>query len=61
MIPDALEYYLGLNEDFDMMGSEGEESGEDGEDAEDSDEDKPLKSKKITNKTLSGGDIFNKY
>ncbi len=40
MIPDALEYYLGLNEDFDMIGSNGEESGEDGEDAEDSDEDK---------------------
>jgi len=39
LVPDALEYYLGLNEDFDMLGmdAEGDESGED--DDEDDDED----------------------
>jgi len=31
LIPDALEYYLGLHEDFDMLGmdGEGDESGDD--------------------------------
>ena len=40
LIPEALEYYLGLNEDFDMlgMGDEDDEEGEDDEDDEDEDD-----------------------
>lgn len=39
LVPDALEYYLGLNEDFDMLGMdpEGDESGDDDEDEDDDD------------------------
>jgi hypothetical protein len=41
LIPDALEYYLGLNEDFDMLGMdpEGEESGDDDMDSDDDEPD----------------------
>ena len=37
LIPDALEYFLGLNEDFDMLGmdQEGDESGDDDDDSDD--------------------------
>ena len=43
LVPDALEYFLGFNEDFDMLGLDGEddESGDD-----DSDEEKPKDKKK---------------
>lgn len=46
LVPDALEYYLGLNEDFDMLGmdGEGDESGDD--DDEDDEEDSAPKEKK---------------
>ena len=42
LIPEALEYYLGLNEDFDMLGMdpEGEESGDDDSENDDADDDK---------------------
>jgi len=43
LVPEALEYYLGLNEDFDMLGMDGEgpESGDDeDEDDEDGDDKK---------------------
>ena len=42
LVPDALEYYLGLNEDFDMLGMdpEGEESGDDDSENDDADDDK---------------------
>ena len=35
LIPDALEYYLGLNEDFDAMGLEDNDEDEDGGDSDD--------------------------
>ena len=37
LVPDALEYYLGLNEDFDMLGMdpEGDESGDDDDSGDD--------------------------
>jgi nucleosome assembly protein 1-like 1 len=39
LIPEALEYYLGLNEDFDMLGmGDDDDEGEDDEDDEDSDD-----------------------
>ena len=42
LVPEALEYYLGMNEDFDMLGmDEGEESGS--EDEDDDDEGKDTK------------------
>lgn len=54
LIPDALEYFLGLNEDFDMLGmdQEGDESEGDDDD-DDSDDDKP-KGKKGS-KPATGG------
>jgi len=48
MIPDALEYYLGLNEDFDMLGLDGEEpesASDDDEEGDDDDKDKKKKKK----------------
>jgi hypothetical protein len=43
LIPDALEYYLGFNEDFDMLGmDEDGESGDEDED-EDGEQKKPKK------------------
>ena len=50
LVPDALEYYLGLNEDFDMLGMdpEGDESGDD----DDSDKDEAAGKK---GKKSSGG------
>jgi len=48
LVPEALEYYLGLNEDFDMLGmGEGDESGDDDDDDDDdSDGEKKPKKKK---------------
>lgn len=42
LIPDALEYFLGLNEDFDMLGmdQEGDESEGDDDDSDDEPSDK---------------------
>lgn len=42
LVPDALEYYLGLNEDFDMLGMdpEDDESGDDDSDKDDADDSK---------------------
>jgi hypothetical protein len=59
LVPDALEYYLGLNEDFDMLGMdpEGDESGED--DGDEDDEDAPPSKDKKGKKggaTAPGGD-----
>ncbi len=49
LLPDALEYYLGLNDDlFDMEGQDSEDedgAGGDGSDGGDSDEDKKPKKK----------------
>jgi len=47
LVPDALEYYLGLNDDFDIMGLDGEgaESGDDDDDDDDEDGDKKGKKK----------------
>jgi len=43
LVPSALEYYLGMNEDFEMLGMDGEE-GESGSDNEsDSDDGKKKK------------------
>lgn len=42
LIPDALEYYLGLNEDLDFGGDEGDEDDDDDDDDnDDSGDDKP--------------------
>lgn len=49
LIPDALEYYLGLNDDLydpDMMGDDdSDEDGDDGAGHDDSDDDKKKKKK----------------
>ena len=45
LVPDALEYYLGLNEDFDMLGMDGE-GDESGDDDDDEDADASKKAKK---------------
>ena len=57
LIPEALEYYLGLNEDFDMLGmGEGDESGDDDEDEDDDDDEpKPKKKKGGKNTDSAGG------
>jgi len=53
LMPDALEYYLGLNEDFDLLGMDDDDSDGDDDDDDDDDEDaKPKKSKK----KQTGGD-----
>ena len=56
LVPEALEYYLGLNEDFDMLGMDGEggESEGDGDD-DDSDDDGNKKTKK-GKKAAAGAD-----
>jgi nucleosome assembly protein 1-like 1 len=46
LIPEALEYYLGLNEDFDMLGM-GEDDDEDDDDDDDDSDDTGKKDKKI--------------
>ena len=48
LVPEALEYYLNMNEDFDMLGMDGEgpESEGDEDDDEDSTAKKPKKGKK---------------
>lgn len=51
LVPEALEYYLGLNEDFDMLGMDGEGDGESGSDdngdnSDDSGDKKPKKAGK---------------
>ena len=45
LVPDALEYYLGMNEDFDMLGldDEGGESDDEGSDSDGGDQKKPKK------------------
>ena len=53
LIPDALEYFLGLNEDFDMLGMDQEGDESEGDDDDDSDDDKP-KGKKGS-KPVTGG------
>lgn len=47
LIPDALEYYLGLNEDFgdDALDSEGEDGGSDDDDDDGGDDDDKGKKK----------------
>lgn len=45
LVPDALEYYLGLNEDFDMLGMDQEGDESEGDD-DDSDKDDDKKAKK---------------
>lgn len=56
LVPDALEYYLGLNEDFDMLGmeGEGEESGGDDDDDEDEEDSAPKDKKKKKKDDKSG-------
>ena len=44
LVPEALEYYLGLNEDFDMLANDGEGDGESGSEHSSDDEgDKKVK------------------
>jgi len=57
LIPEALEYYLGLNEDFDMLGMDGDEDEDDDEeDDDDSDDDSKKKDKKSKKSDATGGD-----
>lgn len=58
LIPDALEYYLGLNQDFDMLGMDEDDESEDDGDGDDSDGDAPPgggKKKKKGKKDGAGG------
>lgn len=55
LIPEALEYYLGLNEDFDMLGMDGDDDDEDDDD-DDEDEDDSKKDKKSKKSKDAGGD-----
>jgi len=41
LIPEALEYFLGLNEDFDMLGMDGDDDDEDDDDEDEDDDDEP--------------------
>lgn len=55
LVPDALEYYLGLNEDFDMLGLDPEDD-ESGEDDGDDDDDAPKDKKTKKGPGAPGGD-----
>ena len=55
LVPDALEYYLGLNEDFDMLGMDGEGDESEG-DGSGSEEDEKPAPKKGGKKGGKGGD-----
>lgn len=46
LIPDALEYYLGLNEDFFDEGMDSDDEGEDNDESDDDDGDKGKGGKK---------------
>merc|ERR1712166_1249795 len=56
LIPEALEYFLGLNEDFDMLGMDGDDDDEDDDDEDDDDEPKPKGGKKGKGAKDTGGD-----
>ena len=55
LMPDALEYYLGLNEDFDMLGMDDDDDDDDDDDGDGDDSDQDAKPKK-TKKKAAGGD-----
>ena len=57
LVPDALEYYLGFNEDFDMLGMDGEGDESEGDEGSGSDDDKPApkKGKKGKGGAAAGG------
>jgi nucleosome assembly protein 1-like 1 len=54
LMPDALEYYLGLNEDFDMLGMDGDDDDDDDDEDDDDSEGEP-KPKKGKKKAAGGG------
>jgi len=56
LIPEALEYYLGLNEDFDMLGMGDEDGDDDDEDDDDSDDEKPKDKKAKKSNPSAGGE-----
>jgi len=56
LIPEALEYYLGLNEDFDMLGMGEEDDEDDDDDEDDEDEDNNKKKDKKSKKNNADGD-----
>ena len=59
LVPDALEYYLGLNEDFDMLGMDPEDDESEGDDSDKDDADdskKPKKASKDGADAAAGGD-----
>lgn len=57
LVPEALEYYLNMNEDFDMMGmDEGGESGSDEGDSEDGEDKKPTAKKAGANPSTGTGE-----
>ena len=57
LVPDALEYYLGLNEDFDMLGMEDDSGDEDSDDEEG--DSKPPRKKSGDKGGKKGGDGAN--
>ena len=56
LIPEALEYYLGLNEDFDMLGMGDDDEGDDDDDDDDSDDEKPKDKKAKKSNPSAGGE-----
>lgn len=54
LVPEALEYYLGMNEDFDMLGMD--EDGESGSDDEEDDEDSGKKGKSKKSNDAGGAE-----
>jgi len=56
LVPEALEYYLGLNEDFGILGMDGEGDGESGSDNGDNSDDSADKKPKKAGKKDKGGD-----
>ncbi len=58
LIPDALEYYLGMNEDYDIMGMGEDDFSDDDDNDSDQDDDAPPKKdkKKPSDKKEAGAD-----
>ena len=58
LIPDALEYYLGMNEDYDIMGMGEDDFTDDDDNDSDQDDDAPPKKdkKKPSDKKEAGAD-----
>lgn len=56
LVPEALEYYLGLNEDFDMLGMDGEGPDSEQDDIDGDEDEEPETKKKPKKGKKSGGE-----